>query len=112
MNLPKHKIAVASRDGNLIYHFGQTDRFLIYEIDGKGSYYLETRTVAPACANEPQSAGHDDQISQNAMIISDCQAVLVGRIGPGARAILQEKGVLPIEGPLFLDEALKQYLDI
>ncbi len=112
MSVPVHKIAVASRDGKLVYHFGQADRFLIYEIDSAGSRYLETRATIPACSDGPKEIGHEQRIAGTADIISDCRAVLVSRIGPGAEAVLHTKGIQAIEVTIFVEDAIKQYLSI
>jgi len=111
MSVAVHKIAVASRDGKLVYHFGQADRFLIYEISPEGSKYLETRQTTPACDPEAHAAaGHEQTIVDTAALIADCRAVLVSRIGPGAVAVLQAQGIQPIEGDIFVEDALSDYL--
>ncbi len=110
MTVAAHKIAVASRDDKLVYHFGQADRFLIYEISPKVSKYLETRTTSPACDPDFLEAGHDQRIKETAALIADCRAVLVSRIGPGAAAILKEQKVQPMEVSPFIEPALRQYL--
>lgn len=111
MSVSAHKIAIASRDSKLVYHFGQADRFLIYLVDSTGCHYIETRVAAPACSDEPQEAGHANRIAVAADVISDCQAVLVSRIGPGAEAVLKKRGISAHTVSLFLQDALKQYTD-
>ncbi|MBI5788281.1 MAG: dinitrogenase iron-molybdenum cofactor biosynthesis protein [Candidatus Schekmanbacteria bacterium] len=107
--MTSYKIAIASRDSRLIYHFGQADRFLIYEISGNQCRYLETRDTVPVCSGEPQTIGHNNNISTAADLIADCRAVLVTRIGEGAAEILRAKGIKPREVSPFIDAALKQY---
>ncbi len=110
MTVAAHKIAAASRDDKLVYHFGQADRFLIYEIGHKRSRYLETRRATPACTSDAEEAGHDKRIKEAAALIADCRAVLVSRIGPGAAIILQEQEIRPLEvSSLFIKDAVSEY---
>ena len=111
MTAPVHKIAVASRDGKLVYHFGQADRFLIFEISPLSVHYLETRSVSPACDPDFHEAGHERVIAETASSIADCRAVLVSRIGPGAAALLARRGIRPLQVSTFIKDALQEYLE-
>jgi predicted Fe-Mo cluster-binding NifX family protein len=111
MTVAAHKIAVASRDDKLVYHFGQADRFLIYEIGPQGSKHLETRQTTPVCdPDSSKEADHAQRIKETAAEIADCRAVLVSRIGPGAAATLKEQGIQPVEvSSPFIADAISEY---
>ncbi len=101
-----YKIAIASSDGKFVnQHFGKAQQFLIVELKDDGSYeYLETRKNKPACTVD----GHDSTINDSLDIISDCDAVLVSQVGPGAADLLIERGIQPIIIPMLIDDALKK----
>jgi nitrogen fixation protein NifB len=110
MTVTVHKIAVASRDDRLVYHFGQADRFLIYEIGPQGSKRLEIRRTTPVCDPDSKEADHAQRIRNTAAGIADCRAVLVSRIGPGAAATLKEQGIQPVEvSSPFIADAISEY---
>jgi len=95
------KVAIASEDEETIHqHFGRATQFLIYEIDGSSFRYLETRQSRPACQGGAAAAPHDeDRLEQTVELISDCRAVLVARIGPGAAQRLAEHGISAFIAP-------------
>ncbi|MGZ7159538.1 MAG: NifB/NifX family molybdenum-iron cluster-binding protein [Methanobacterium sp.] len=101
-----YKIAIASSDGKFVnQHFGKAQQFLIVELKDDGSYeFLETRENKPACTVE----GHDSTIDDSMDIISDCDAVLVSQVGPGAADLLIERGIQPIVIPMLIEDALKK----
>nr|WP_279383519.1 NifB/NifX family molybdenum-iron cluster-binding protein [Methanobacterium formicicum] len=45
-------------------------------------------------------------------LISDCQAVLAGQIGPGAIDILLKNNIDPYIAPTFIEDALEQLTEI
>jgi predicted Fe-Mo cluster-binding NifX family protein len=107
-----YKIAAASGDGKVInQHFGRCGRFLIVEADGEGFRLLETREVSPVCGEQ----GHSDAgMGASVEALSDCRAVLASRIGPGAAAALEARGIAAFEIGLPIGEAVEklvQYLN-
>jgi nitrogen fixation protein NifB len=91
----KLRIAAASKGSGLVdQHFGHADSFLIYEVDGTQATWLETRTCTPYC-----QGGHGETSSLERVInlLSDCQAVLVSRIGAGPDDQLREVGIEPVQ---------------
>jgi len=94
-----HRIAVASSDGRLIdTHFGHAERFEVYELDEKGSSFVETRSARSACSGK----GHDESAFDGTLaILGDCEAIFVSVIGYGAAAYLNGKGMRVFESPYF-----------
>lgn len=104
------KIAVATTDGIVVnQHFGRADRFLIVEVDDSRTVVgREVRTVEPVC----DGGNHDDnRLERQAELLSDCDAVLVSRIGPGARQALERRGVDVYELPGIIEESVNRMID-
>jgi nitrogen fixation protein NifX len=103
------KIAIGSVDGSHInQHFGRCDRFLIYRLEPEGTYsIIEDRR----CHREAEAVavGHDTySLHSTAALLADCSIVLVSQIGPGARAVLYERGIqaMAVEAPI--EQALER----
>ena len=102
-----YKIAVASSDGIVVNsHFGRAFVFYIYEADEQGeTRFVEKREIEPVC----QGGEHDDnRLSENIGKLSDCSYVLVSRIGDGAANALEREGIIPMELPGMIEEALNK----
>ncbi len=101
-----YRVAVASTDGKYVNdHFGRARQFLIFEIGPTGYQFVELRPNVPSCnSEEADESGHLKTIK----LLTDCRAVLVARIGPGAEQVLAEHGIRALTIPDFIDEALKQ----
>lgn len=99
------RVAIASLDGKVINeHFGRAKEFLIVDIKTDGTYHLvERRAVTPLCGGgEHTEQGLIDSINA----INDCVAVLVSRIGNGAKKALEINKISVFEQPDFIDDAL------
>ena len=103
------KIAVASSDGIVVNsHFGHAAQFCIYEITDDEKKLLEIRKVEPVC----DGGNHDEKKLAAALDhISDCQYLLVSKIGYGAAAAAEQRGIHPYEIPGIIDDALQQLLN-
>lgn len=101
------KVAVANSDGKFVnQHFGRASQFLIFEVKDNGDYeFIALRKNVPPC-NSGES--HDDLLTKTLDLISDCRAVLVSRVGPGAAEALVLRGIQPYVIPNFIADALKQ----
>ncbi|MDR2163342.1 MAG: dinitrogenase iron-molybdenum cofactor biosynthesis protein [Clostridiales Family XIII bacterium] len=100
----KHRVAVATTDGLTLYeHFGHASRFGIYDIDESTVDFVETRKVDPPC-----HGGHHSESAFDAVIelLDDCEAIVVGKIGPGAADYLMERGIRVFEAPGVLEVVL------
>jgi predicted Fe-Mo cluster-binding NifX family protein len=87
------KIAVASTDGKVIdLHFGDANRFLIFEIeDGEGNFQ-EMREKTPLPLKE-----HTERWIASIDLINDCKAVLCSKIGKEPTIELRKLGIKPIQ---------------
>lgn len=105
-----HKVAIASSDGKFVnQHFGRAQQFLIVELKDDGSYeFLELRKNVPSCHAEDC----EDPMERTLDLISDCEAVLVSQVGPGAADKLIAHGIQPIIIPMLIDEALKKIYEL
>ena len=103
------RIAAASGDGITVNeHFGHAQFFRIYDISEDGYSFMETRDAVAACQH---SLGHDttrfDKIIE---LLSDCDALLVQKIGDGAAAYLIEKNIRVFEVNGSIDAILKKFI--
>ena len=102
------RVAVVSSDVKVInQHFGKASRFLIFEIGDGKTELVEARENTPVCGSGEN--GHsDDSLVRTISLISDCQVVLCARIGGGAEEELRKNGILPLEAPYFIHDALEK----
>ncbi len=100
------KVAVASTDGIVVnQHFGRAKEFYILEVNEDDGKYnpVEKRNVDSVC----QGGNHDDaQLAAAARQLSDCQIVLVSRIGNRARYALEDAGIDAYEIPGIIGESV------
>ncbi len=103
------KIAVATSDGFTVNeHFGHANFFRVYELNETGHKYLDVRDAVAACQH---SLGHDttrfDKIIE---LLSDCDALLVQKIGEGAAAYLISRNVRVFEVSGQIDAVLDKII--
>lgn len=106
-----YKLAVGSSDGVFIdEHFATAVQFLVYEVDGDNYEFIEKRINENLCQC---SEHHINKFVSLINMIKDCRAILVGRIGPGAGAVLKENGIdsysVYDEIDIALDKLIKYY---
>ena len=104
------KIAVASKDGKVVnQHFGRADKFYILEVDEEiaGFKLSEKRSIVPVCHHGDHES---DQMKQAVSNLSDCQYVLVSRIGMRARNELETLGVEAYEIPGIIEESVDKLI--
>ena len=86
--LPPRLIAVAGPEGGTVNeHFGQAEGFLIYDM-GSGIPALRERRHIAALAQDGE-----DRRETIRRILSDCQALLVARIGETPKAMMAQAGI-------------------
>jgi nitrogen fixation protein NifX len=97
------KIAVASTNGKVIdLHFGDANRFLIFEIkDGKGKFF-EIREKT-----EMKIDNHQERWLASIDLVEDCKAVLCSRIGNEPKIELMKLGIKPINLDCDVDEGVQ-----
>lgn len=104
------RIAIATSDGQTVNeHFGHAKFFRIYDTSDSSYEYKELRDAVAACQH---TLGHDvtrfDRIIE---LLSDCDALLVERIGAGAAAYLIEKNVRVFEVSGSIDAVLGKIIN-
>lgn len=105
------KMAVASSDGKYINeHFGRTQQFLVFVINDDDEYeFIELRKSTPPCFAQ----GHNEDLMLTTIeMLSDCQAIVVSQIGPGAIERLAVHGINAYVIPDFIEDALKRLISI
>lgn len=104
------KVAVASSDGKYINeHFGRTQQFLVFEINDDEYEFIELRKSTPPCNGQ----GHNEDLMLTTIeMLSDCQAIVVSQIGPGAIERLAVHGINAYVIPDFIEDALKRLISI
>ncbi len=107
----KFRIAIASTDGIVInQHFGHAERFHIVELDTEENifYFLESRNVPRVC----QGHEHQEQSFETVLkILHDIQVILVAKIGQGASAWLESRGMTVYEAPFLIEPVLQKIFD-
>lgn len=101
------RIAIASLDAvSVSEHFGRAKYFYIVDIFPDGTTISHgKREVKPLCG----SCNHiDSGLAAEISSISDCCAVLVERIGPSARKLLELAKISVFEQVDFIDEAVQK----
>ncbi|MDR0721380.1 MAG: hypothetical protein LBF75_01125 [Treponema sp.] len=132
-----YKIALTSSDGIAIdKHFGETETFLIFDVDDTGSGKFnelrallpespiiisgrESPTVRSGCAeaagggcgggSSVHGCGHRDvRMKQVAGLLSDCRYILTARIGKKPYMFLQREGITALESPADIPYAISK----
>jgi hypothetical protein len=124
-----YKIAVASSDGkNVDRKFGETQEFLIYEVQEKAYHLLEKRQYvskvtqeereAKALAAAPKSCGGGGcqgggngckgptEIVDKVAFLEDCRCVVCTSLGFQAQKALEKKAIAPFYVDCSVTEAL------
>lgn len=83
-------IAVSYKDNEIYDHFGKAELFAIYETNADKSEMLTKRLI------EVPEQGHD--AVADLMKANNVDAVIVGDIGPAARAALANYGIIAYAG--------------
>jgi predicted Fe-Mo cluster-binding NifX family protein len=111
----KTKVAIASTDlENVDIHFGRCKAFAIAEVDGEsGSYRLiERRDVTAPCPSCGRLGESDDAIEGVVESLSDCECVIVSRIGRWPDSLLHERGIRSFEYSGPINEAIALLLGL
>ncbi len=88
------RVAVATRGEGLVNeHFGHAREFLVYEVAAAGSRLLGIRKVERFCQG---GEGDEDALAPVLRALSDCQAVLVAKVGHCPKGQLAAAGVEPV----------------
>jgi predicted Fe-Mo cluster-binding NifX family protein len=104
------KAAIASTDQeNVNMHFGKCAAFTIAEYDDtSGDYRItEVRSVRPPCPSCGANGDPDDAINEVIDALSDCNAVIVSRIGKWPDALLYERGIKSVQCACSIRDAMR-----
>lgn len=89
-----YKFAVASKSGMLVdSHFGQVSELYIYEYKDGEAKYKEKRQISKYCNGSDLCNDGEDKISLIINAITDCNGVIVMRIGESPKKILKNKNI-------------------
>ena len=98
------RIALASHDGKFIdTHFGRAERFAIVDLFPERFELVELRNVRRACGPTGHDEGAFDAILD---ALSDCEALIVERIGYAAAQYVASKGMRVFEAPYPVEDVL------
>lgn len=109
MDKGSYKIAVASSDGIVVNnHFGRASKFYIYQASLDGDItFIEQRNVSPVC----EMGNHDDgRLNENLDEFTDCEYILVSKIGDGAAFAARQKGIESYEIPGIISESIHKMI--
>ena len=100
-----YKVAIASSDGESVnLHYGKAEKFYIYTIDDEEGYdLLEERQVQPVCMD---GAHEISKMEKSVLNFTDCRYVIVSRLGTAASAALSAAGIIAMELPGSIDDAI------
>ena len=103
------RAAVATTDRITVNeHFGRAKFFHIFEADERGVRYVEARDAVAACQ---QSFGHSvTRFDRIAGLMSDCDLLLVQKIGEGAAEYMILKGVRVFQCSGSIEAVLKRLI--
>lgn len=97
------RVAAASSDGETIdLHFGGAHTFYIYDLEKDAQTFVEKRGLL--LENGHSDAKFDSLTDR----LSDCDAVLVAQIGPGAARHVLQSGLRVFEAPYALQPVLQK----
>lgn len=101
----KYRIAVASTDGETVnQHFGRADKFFIYVVDDDEGYdFVEERNLAPVCKEQSHNIPDMEKRVQD---LKDCKYIAAAKIGPGAEAEISKQGLVSMELPGTIEDAV------
>jgi len=89
-----YRFAVASKSGMLVdSHFGQVSELYIYEYKDGEAKYIEKRQINKYCNGSDECDEVEDKISLIISSISDCDGVIVMRIGEAPKKKLKDKNI-------------------
>ena len=112
-----NKVAVVSSDGiNLDLHFGEANDFIIYELKDGIYKKSDIRAIPPKNIHPNKEGGRiggccfrdEEQLEKIAEIISDCEYLLINKIGNHPSRILQRQDVFILETNGTINERLKK----
>lgn len=94
--MKKMRVAVVSTDGiHVNEHFGEAERFLIYDI-GDPTNFVEERATVPLSGGGLDHAFDADKFNRIAALLKDCSKVYVTQIGDKPASELASVKIEPV----------------
>lgn len=85
------KVAVSYLNGEIYEHFGHAEQFAIYDFDG-----ADVENATKRLIDVRDLHGHEAMVER--MKAEGVDAVLCGNMGPAAKAMLLQNGIVPVIG--------------
>lgn len=105
-----YTFAVATASGMLVdRHFGHVEEFYIYKYTDSAIKFVERRSVAKYCSG-PECDSGESNIDRIIGAISDCNGVIVLRIGHSPQKELELKGIKVIQTCETIENAIRYAL--
>ncbi|MDR1914319.1 MAG: hypothetical protein LBQ68_07565 [Clostridiales bacterium] len=99
-------IAIATDDGETVFqHFGHSRVFQIAEVGKTGFRVIEKRVIP---LPDPSVSRHVGVVETACSALSDCSAIIAGKLGQGATNFLASKGILAFETIGYVNEILRE----
>lgn len=93
-----YKVAVTTQLGKLVdLHFGQAEKFYIYQVNNNRYELTETRSVEKYCTGSEDCDTEAKRREAILAALSDCDAVLTMRIGYQVQKRLLKRGIMSVE---------------
>lgn len=106
-NIVPGRVAAASTDGRTVnLHFGEAQEFYIYDLGKDGWRFVERRDIRRTLGHNPA------EFDKVRLMLGDCEAVLVSRIGPAAAEYLLVRGLRVFEAPYPVDAVLNRLVKL
>ena len=107
----EYLFAVASKTNVYVdQHFGHSEGFYIYEYSESGVKLIERRMISKYCTSS-KDCDSDSKIQSIIKTISDCNAVIVMRIGYQPSKELEKAGIKVIQTCERIEEAVKNAVE-
>lgn len=106
----KYRVAIGTNDKqNVTEHFGGSRQFTVVEIDQEKDSILQIGDRI--CPFASQCGGHQEElIREKIQMISDCQIVLVNKIGGQSEKRLNQQNMIALQYQGSIESALSQIM--
>lgn len=86
--------AVATTDGiSINQHFGHSERFLIYEIEGNEVRLVDEKKVERYCSYDEEHPLRGHILRDIAVALAGCRAIVCARIGDAPQTEMERLGI-------------------
>ncbi|MBI4651415.1 hypothetical protein HY745_09060, partial [Candidatus Desantisbacteria bacterium] len=107
------RFAVTSSNGYIVdQHFGHAKDLLIYDVFSSEIKFIERRDINKYCSGKEDCIDPEERMKIIKEKLSDCQAILVMRIGDVPRRILEENGLYVNMTYNRIEEAIRENYEL